>query len=158
MRHSAKPKKLRRLERTQLIRRPIEHVFPFFADAGNLEALTPPFLRFRILTPPPIEMAVGTQIEYAIVLFGIPVRWRTRITAWEPGDHFIDEQESGPYAVWRHLHQFEARGDSVLMRDVVDYREPFGPLGTVANALFVGRTLDRIFDFREQAVHALLER
>jgi ligand-binding SRPBCC domain-containing protein len=131
----------RRLVRIQRILRPREDVFAFFADASNLEALTPPFLRFRILTPAPVEMRTGTQIDYALSLFGLPLRWRSRITAWEPNVHFVDEQERGPYAVWRHAHEFESEGGSTLMRDVVDYAVPLGPLGAAARVLFVERTV-----------------
>lgn len=104
-----------------------------------------------MVTQPPIEMGVGTRIDYEISLLGVPMRWRTLITAWEPGVRFVDEQESGPYALWRHTHSFKAQGDTTLMHDVVEYREPFGPLGSVAHALFVARTLDTIFDFRQGA-------
>lgn len=149
--------RLHRLERAQLISRPLDQVFAFFSDAANLEGLTPPFLRFRILTPLPIEMRTGTRIEYALALFGIPARWRTLISEWQPGVRFVDEQESGPYALWRHTHEFEPRGESVLMRDVVDYALPLGPLGRVAHALVVRSTLDRIFDFRRDAIGQLLD-
>jgi hypothetical protein len=137
--------------------RPIPEVFAFFSDASNLEALTPPFLHFRILTPMPVEMSVGARLDYQLSLFGVPLRWRTRITDWQPGKRFVDEQESGPYALWRHTHEFEARGASTLMHDVVDYSEPLGPFGTVAHFLFVRRTLDRIFDFRRDAIGSRLD-
>jgi ligand-binding SRPBCC domain-containing protein len=146
-----------RLTRTQLVNRPLHEVFAFFADAANLEALTPSFLRFRILTPMPLEMRAGAQLDYQLSLFGVPVRWRTRITDWQPGKRFVDEQESGPYALWRHTHEFEAQGSSTLMRDVVDYAEPLGPLGSLAHVLFVRRTVGRIFDFRRGAIERLLE-
>jgi ligand-binding SRPBCC domain-containing protein len=149
--------RLHQLTRTQLVGRPIPEVFAFFADPSNLEALTPPFLHFRILTPMPIEMRPGAQLDYQLSLFGVPVRWRTRITDWQPEKRFVDEQESGPYALWRHTHEFEARGSSTLIRDVVDYSEPLGPVGTIAHLLFVRRTLDRIFDFRLEAIVRLLE-
>lgn len=144
--------RVHRLERAQLVPRPIGEVFAFFAEAGNLEALTPPFLRFRILTPSPIAMRPGARIDYALSIAGVPFRWRTRITAWEPGVRFVDEQEAGPYAVWRHTHAFEARGDATLVRDVVEYALPLGPLGALAHAVAVRRTLRRIFDFRREAV------
>lgn len=147
-----------RLVRTQLVHRPLAEVFAFFSDASNLDALTPPFLHFRILTPMPVEMRVGAQLDYRLSLFGLPVSWRTRITDWRPGERFVDEQESGPYALWRHTHAFEARGSATLMRDVVEYAEPLGPLGAVAHALLVRRTLDRIFDFRREATARLLDR
>lgn len=147
-----------RLEREQILPGMPEEVFPFFADARNLEALTPPFLGFRILTPLPIEMREGTLIDYSLSLFGAPMRWKTRIAVWEPGIRFVDEQLSGPYALWRHSHFFERRGAGTLMRDVVEYREPLGPLGTLAHHLFVARTVERIFDFRREAVDRHLRR
>jgi ligand-binding SRPBCC domain-containing protein len=149
-------KPLHRLARTQLIQRPLPEVFAFFSDAANLDALTPPFLHFRVLTPLPIEISSGTQLDYQLSLFGVPLRWRTRITDWKPLERFVDEQESGPYALWRHTHEFEAHGASTLMRDVVDYSEPMGPLGALAHHLFVRRILDRIFDFRRDAMEQLL--
>jgi ligand-binding SRPBCC domain-containing protein len=148
---------VRRLERTTVVQRPLDEVFAFFADATNLEALTPSFLRFRILTPTPIEMRPGAHIDYALSLFGIPLRWRTRIAEWEPGARFVDEQERGPYALWRHTHTFEARGDATLVGDVVEYAVPLGPVGALAAALFVRRALDRIFDFRQHAIRRILE-
>lgn len=141
-----------RLERAQLVERPIEDVFEFFSDAANLEVLTPAFLRFSILTPLPIAMREGARIEYALRLFGLPLRWRTVISAWESGRRFVDEQESGPYALWRHTHTFEAVDGGTLVRDVVDYALPFGAIGRLAHTLFVGRTLDRIFTYRQTAI------
>lgn len=145
------------LTRSQVVVRPLPEVFAFFSDAANLQALTPAFLNFRILTPMPIEMRPGAVIDYQISLFGIPQRWRTRITDWQPDVQFVDEQESGPYALWRHTHRFEPRGDSTIIHDTVDYKEPLGPLGQVAHVLFVKRTLDRVFDFRREATARLLE-
>lgn len=144
------------LSRSQIVPRPLDEVFAFFSDASNLELLTPAFLRFHILTPTPIVMAVGAQIDYRISLWGVPTRWRTRITDWQPGVRFVDEQESGPYAVWRHTHEFEAQGRSTIIRDRVEYVERFGPLGQVAHVLFVGRMLDRIFDYRRAATTRVL--
>lgn len=150
------PPSSHRLERSHEVPGSPDRVFEFFGDVRNLEAITPPFLRFRILTPLPIEMRVGARIDYALSLFGFPVRWTTRITAWEPGVRFVDEQESGPYALWRHTHYFEARGGKTVMRDVVDYCEPLGSLGRLAHVLFVRRTVERIFDFRRGAISRLL--
>lgn len=141
-----------RLERTQLIARPRGEVFAFFSDAANLEAITPRYLQFRILTPLPIDMREGTIIDYSLALAGIPLRWRTRITLWEPDARFVDEQERGPYAHWRHLHEFESVGAATRIRDVVDYALPLGPLGAAAHALWVRRTLSAIFDYRARAV------
>jgi ligand-binding SRPBCC domain-containing protein len=148
---------LHRLERTVRLARSRGEVFAFFADASNLEAITPPFLAFRILTPRPVEMRRGARIVYQLSLFGLPLRWETRITDWQPGVRFVDEQESGPYAVWRHVHEFESDGDGTVVRDVVEYLEPLGVLGRIAHVLVVARTLDRIFDFRADAIRRLLE-
>jgi ligand-binding SRPBCC domain-containing protein len=153
---SEKPRRMHTLARTQVIARPLGEVFEFFSDAGNLEALTPAFLRFRFLTPLPIAMKVGARIDYALSLFGVPIRWRTRIEDWQPDVQFVDVQESGPYSHWRHTHSFEAAGNSTIVRDRVDYVVPFGALGSVAHFLFVGRMLDRIFDFRRDKIAAVL--
>jgi ligand-binding SRPBCC domain-containing protein len=110
------------------------------------------FLRFRIMTPSPIAMRVDTRINYALSLWGVPIRWRTRISVWEPDVRFVDEQEAGPYAEWRHLHEFESCGSETRMRDVVDYRLPLGALGSLAHALWVKRSLERIFDYRQGAI------
>jgi ligand-binding SRPBCC domain-containing protein len=115
-------------------------------------------LRFSIRTPLPIAMEEGARIEYALHLFGVPLRWRTRISVWEGGRCFVDEQESGPYARWRHTHTFEPVDGGTLVRDVVDYAMPFSALGRVAHVLFVGRTLDRIFSYRQRAIERLLPR
>jgi ligand-binding SRPBCC domain-containing protein len=140
------------LARSTSIARPIAEVFAFFSDAANLEAITPPFLRFRIITPPPIEMRPGTRIDYTLSLWGLPVRWRTLITCFELNRRFVDEQEAGPYAYWHHLHEFEADGDGTRMTDEVSYRLPFGALGALAHPLWVERQLAAIFDYREQAI------
>ena len=145
-----------RLERSQRIERPLDEVFAFFSDAANLEAITPRFLRFRISTPRPIPMHEGARIDYQLSLFGVRLRWVTRITAWEPGVRFVDEQESGPYALWRHTHAFRADGAATIMSDVVEYALPFGPLGTLAHSLFVRRTVGRIFDHRGEVIPRLL--
>ena len=138
------------------LERPIDRVFDFFSDAGNLEAITPPELRFEILTPLPIAMAVGARIDYRLSLYAVPFTWKTRITAWEPGRRFVDEQESGPFRVWIHEHRFEALSPtSTRIRDEVRYRLPFSPLGEIAHPL-VRRKLDRIFAYREERVRALL--
>lgn len=149
--------RLHRLERSQRLERPVAEVFAFFADAANLEAITPRFLRFRVLTPAPIQMRAGTRIDYALSLFGVRLRWVTRITVWEPEVRFVDEQESGPYARWRHTHFFVPEGSGTIMSDVVEYALPFGPLGSLAHALFIRRTLGRIFDHRAAVIPRLVD-
>jgi ligand-binding SRPBCC domain-containing protein len=142
------------LEREQIIARPRLEVFEFFADARNLEVITPEFLNFRILTPTPIEMKEGALIDYRIRLFGVPVNWRTRIDVYEPGVRFVDRQLRGPYRTWIHTHEFTDvdGGRATKMVDRVEYEVPFGPIGGVARALFVRRTLDRIFDHRAKVI------
>jgi ligand-binding SRPBCC domain-containing protein len=143
------------LERTQIVPRPVGEVFRFFADAFNLEAITPPFLRFRIVTPPPIVMDAGTLIDYRLQLFGVPFRWRTRIERFEPDAGFVDVQLSGPYRLWHHTHAFEALGAVTRMCDRVRYALPLGPLGRLAHAALVGRTLETIFDYRRDRISEL---
>ncbi len=142
------------LRTEQVIPRPLGAVFPFFADAHNLERLTPPNLRFRILTPGPIEMRTGTLIDYRVSLRGVPMRWRTRISEWDPPHRFEDTQLRGPYALWVHSHVFEPHPDGTLMTDLVRYRAPLGPLGRVTDALIIRRDLRRIFAYRRRAVEA----
>jgi ligand-binding SRPBCC domain-containing protein len=124
-------------------------VFPFFADARNLEAITPPLLRFRVVTPEPITMRVGALILYRLRVHGVPVSWLTSIQDWDPPRRFVDQQVRGPYALWHHTHEFEPTGDGgTLMRDTVRYAIGFGALGELAHRLVVRRDLDAIFDFR----------
>jgi ligand-binding SRPBCC domain-containing protein len=144
------------LERFQLVPRPRAEVFAFFADARNLEAITPAFLHFEIVPPVPVELRTGTLIEYRLSLFGVPFRWRTRIEEWEPGRRFVDLQLRGPYALWHHTHAFEDAEGGTRMTDRVRYRLPLGPLGAVAHPVFVRGTLERIFDFRRDRVARLL--
>ena len=138
------------LRREQRLPGPPGAVFPFFADAGNLEAITPGWLAFRIVTPRPIEMHVGALIEYRLRLHGVPVSWLTRIEEWEPGVRFVDAQLRGPYALWHHTHEFEADGDGdgTIVRDTVRYALPFGVFGGLAHLAFVRRDLEKIFDYR----------
>ncbi len=145
------------LRREQRLPGSPEEVFAFFADARNLEALTPPLLRFRVVTPEPIAMGRGTLIRYELRVRRVPVKWLTEITAWEPPHRFVDEQIKGPYALWHHTHTFEPLADGgTLMRDVVRYRVGFGPLGALANRLLVRRDVEAIFDFRAARIPALL--
>jgi len=126
-----------------------DEVFPLFADARQLERLTPSWLHFSVLTPPPIEMQVGTRIDYKLRLHGVPVRWKTRISCWEPPFRFVDEQLQGPYRKWVHLHTFEQNAGQTICRDQVDY-DCLG--GWLVHELFVRRDLQRIFTFRQQSL------
>ena len=146
-----------RLIREQTIERPLDEVFSFFADARNLETLTPPMLRFEILTPGYIEMRVGAIIQYALRVHGLPIHWTTGITVWNPPFEFVDVQLRGPYVLWHHRHTFEAVGDSTRMVDEVNYRLPLGWVGRAMHRVMVRRDLKAIFDFREQTVKRLFE-
>lgn len=138
-----------------LVPRPIAEVFAFFADAANLETITPPELRFKLITPSPIELGAGSLIDYQLQLFGIPFRWRTRIAEWQPGVRFVDEQLKGPYAQWIHTHTFHDLGDNTRVADEVRYRLPLFPLGEIALPL-VRLQLRRIFDYRAAQITKLL--
>jgi ligand-binding SRPBCC domain-containing protein len=145
------------LERSQILPGEPGEVFAFFADAHNLEDITPPWLGFRIVTPRPIAMRVGALIEYRLTLHRVPVRWLTRIEEWEPGLRFVDTQIRGPYRLWHHTHTFEAHSDGTLVRDRVRYAIPLGPAGELAHRLLVRRDLERIFDHRQAAVAQRLD-
>ena len=129
-----------------------EEVFAYFADAFNLERITPPWLRFRVLTPPPIEMRSGMEIDYRLRLRGLPLRWRSRISDWNPPYQFVDDQIVGPYRLWHHVHTFEARDGGTCVLDHVEYASAGGRL---ANALFLRRDLREIFTFRQQRLTEL---
>lgn len=131
---------------------PVDRVFSFFADAANLERLTPPWLRFRILTPLPIAMAAGTRIDYRLRYRGIPIRWRTEILAWEPPHRFVDCQIRGPYRRWVHEHVFEEREGGTLATEHVEYAL-LG--GAITNRLLIGRDLERIFVYRQERLRAI---
>lgn len=136
---------------------PREEVFNFFADAGNLERITPPELKFQITTPQPIDIHKDTLIDYQLNLRGFPVKWKTVISVWNPPFEFVDEALKSPYKQWIHRHTFtEVEENKTLIEDEVKYRLPFEPFGDLAHWL-VRRELDYIFDFREKAVKEILQ-
>jgi ligand-binding SRPBCC domain-containing protein len=145
------------LTQRQLVRRPIEEVFAFFSRPENLERLTPKTLGFRILTPTPIAMKEGAVIDYSIRIAGMPVRWTTLITLYEPPHRFIDLQQKGPYAYWHHTHTFTETPDGTLITDEVRYAVPYGLLGQAARVLFVERQLDHIFRQRSYVIEEIFD-
>lgn len=133
----------------------VQEAFAVFENPYNLAKITPPWLNFRILTPN-LQMRLGAEIDYEFRWMGIPLRWRTRITGYEPPFHFVDEALKSPYLLWRHRHTFCALPEGVLISDRVDYALPFGLFGNAAHRLVVRRQLDRIFDYREKVISQML--
>ncbi|HLK22614.1 MAG TPA: SRPBCC family protein [Bryobacteraceae bacterium] len=143
------------LERETTVAAPLDKVFAFFSQPENLEALTPPWLQFRIETPQPIEIREGTLIAYRLRMRGIRIRWLTEIQTWRPPFEFVDIQLKGPYKLWHHTHRFEKSGSGTRIIDVVRYSLPFGPLGRLVHRLQVAKDIAKIFDYRETRVQAL---
>ena len=136
----------------QWLPRSIDEVFGFFSDAHNLERLTPSWLKFKVLTPDPIELKTGTLIDYQLRIRGIPLQWQSEITAWKPPYYFVDEQRRGPYKLWIHEHQFEESAGGVSATDRVEYAV-LG--GAIINRLFISRDIERIFQFRKEMLEKI---
>jgi ligand-binding SRPBCC domain-containing protein len=141
-----------RLQRRQVVGGTLSAVFAFFKTPQNLEAITPPWLRFRVIAATDAEVREGTRIAYSLRLHGIPFRWESRIAEYVEDRLFADEQIIGPYRRWYHRHLFRPVPGGVEIEDVVDYELPLGPLGRLAHACFVRRQLDRIFEYRADAI------
>lgn len=137
------------LQTRLFVARDLDTTFRFFADAGNLQRLTPPWLDFSILTPGPIPMHAGALIDYQLRVHGIPIRWRTEIAEWQPPHRFVDRQLRGPYRLWHHTHTFTPVAGGTVVEDTVRYR-PFG--GALVHRLFVRRDLEGIFTFRQEQI------
>jgi len=135
-----------------------ERVFTFFSDANNLGAITPPWLHFQLLTPRPIDLRVGTLLDYRLKVRWLPIRWQTEITIWEPPTRFVDRQNRGPYKLWIHHHHFEEKDGGTLMRDRVEYAVPGWICEPILHGLMVGPDLRRIFAYREERIRELLVR
>lgn len=134
-------------ESQRTLERPITEVFEFFSNAHNLAEITPPLMHLKILTPAPIDMFVGTCIDYRFKLHGIPVRWQTEITEWNPPYGFVDEQRRGPYRLWRHTHTFDETENGVVVGDAVEYAVWGGGL---INKFFVRPDIEKIFAYRSE--------
>jgi hypothetical protein len=135
---------------------PIERVFAFFGDARNLDAITPPWLHFHVVTPGPIEMKAGTLLDYRLRIRGLPIRWRSEIVEWVPPYRFVDRQVCGPYRSWHHTHTFETVGADTVIRDHVEYAVPGWILEPLIHRWLVGPDVRRIFEYREKKIRELL--
>lgn len=143
---------------TQLkIRKPVAEVFQFFSNAENLERVTPPWLCFKILSPLPVDMKTGTLINYRLSIYGLPVRWQTEISLWNPPHRFIDSQRYGPYRKWIHEHSFFSVDDGCLIRDTVQYQLYGGIFSPLLNRYFIKKDVQRIFNYRKQIIETILK-
>ena len=140
------------LKRQQFVPRPLTEVFQFFERPENLSVITPPWLGFRILTPSPVRMEEGAVIEYSIRVMGVRMRWKSRISVYDPPHAFADEQLEGPYDFWHHTHSFVEGEGGTLIVDEVRYAMPFGVLGILLHYLVVQSQLQRIFTHRATAI------
>jgi hypothetical protein len=143
------------LRREQWIARPIYGVFAFFADARNLEEITPPWLGFRIPAISSEAVSAGREISYRLRLHGIPIFGRTEIRQWQSPYRFVDVQRAGPYKLWHHTHGFEAHEAQIRMIDIVRYLLPLGLPGRIVHAFKVRGDVRRIFDYRRQRTQEL---
>ncbi|MBC7385005.1 MAG: SRPBCC family protein [Cryobacterium sp.] len=144
------------LEAGSWIPSPLSEVFPFFSVETNLERLTPSFMNFRVVGKSTTEIQEGTLIDYRLRVRGVPMKWRTRIEEWNPGNSFVDTQLKGPYALWHHTHRFESLNGGTWMTDRVRFKLPLGRLGKAVAGWFVKREVLSIFTFRGEAVRQFL--
>ena len=136
----------------QTLEKPLTEVFEFFSNAHNLAKITPPWLNFEVLTPAPIEMTVGTRIDYRLKLRGFPIRWQSEITEWNPPHFFADEQRRGPYRLWRHTHTFDEVKEGVVVGDTVEYAVWGNEL---IGRLFVRPDIEKIFAYRAEQLNGI---
>lgn len=156
MGHDAGPLgRIYELRRTQLVPAPLPDVFRFFEDPKNLEQITPPFLRFRVLGATDEQVRLDTRIRYRLRWQIFPIGWESRISEYRQNVMFADEMLRGPYRRWYHRHYFDEVEGGVEITDIVEYELPLGPLGRLAHALVVERQLNEIFDYRRDVIARL---
>ena len=146
---------IRTLERSQVVPVEIDEAFTFFGDPWNLEAITPPWLRFQILEAPE-SLARGSRLAYRLQLFGLPIRWQTEIVDWRPPYAFTDLQIAGPYRRWEHTHRLRSVDGGTEIYDHVVYRLPYEPLAGLVAPVTVQPWLVDIFDYRARHIAACL--
>ena len=145
--------KLYTLKKEQIIPRNILDVFGFFSKPENLSVITPSKMGFKILTPSPIEMKEGALIDYTVKIIGLPIRWTTLITKYDPPNLFIDQQLKGPYSMWHHTHNFKKLNDNeTLIEDIVIYSVPYSFIGGLIHSLYIKRDLEKIFSYRSKKI------
>lgn len=144
--------KLRTLTASIEVPVPLGEVFSFFANAQNLQLITPPDLGFEIMTPTPIEMRPGLQLDYRVRIRRFPARWTSLISVWDPPYRFVDEQVRGPYLRWHHLHEFQATAQGTRILDSVEYAVPGWVLEGLAHRFLVQPDLVRIFSYRTERI------
>ena len=140
-------------KKEQEISKNILEVFDFFSRPENLSIITPPKMQFNIMTPSPIEMKDGALIDYTVKILGLPIKWRTLITKYDPPNIFIDQQLKGPYSLWHHTHTFKKINDNeTLIGDTVIYAVPFSFIGSIVHSIYIKRDLERIFSYRTKKI------
>ena len=149
---------LRILSRETKVNRPVEEVFEFFSKAENLNIITPPELNFNITTPLPVKMKKGALIDYKIKLHGVPFKWKTEITEWNPPYRFVDTQIKGPYKIWIHEHIFTTAEDSTIITDIVSYLPSGWILEPIIHKLIVKKKLEDIFDYRQSKIKSIFKK
>lgn len=141
---------------TQTIPLPRGEVFAFFSSPRNLEAITPPWLRFRMIHQSTDDLGRDTELTYRLKVHGVPLKWVSRITEWVPGERFVDEQISGPYAQWHHTHTFQDVPGGTLIGDRVAYRLPLAPFSHWVAGPLVDADVRKIFEYRRRRIEELL--
>jgi len=140
----------------QFIDLPINDVFNFFSKPENLSLITPPRLKFDILTPAPIIMKEGQLIDYSLtIMYCLKLRWRTLITDYNQPYKFVDQQIKGPYSLWHHTHEFEEKDGGTLINDSVTYAVPFGVIGQLLHAVYIKHDIKNIFKYRHKILDAI---
>jgi len=145
------------LRKTQLIDAPVTEVFSFFERPENLEKITPTWLGFTILNTQPLDMGLSAEFDYTIKMFGLKLKWRSKITNYKPPYSFTDVQIVGPYKLWVHNHTFIEQGKRTLMTDIVEYKLYGGMFSSVLNKIFVKKKLEEIFSYRQEKIDLIFK-
>jgi len=141
---------MRHLEFKQFLPLPLEQAWKFFSNPANLGRITPKEMNFIITSSVPEHIYPGLIITYKVSpVLGIPLPWVTEITQVKEPFYFIDDQRSGPYAIWHHEHYFESVDGGVMMTDKLFYKVPFGFIGDLLDQMFIHEQVKGIFEYRK---------